>query len=140
MIIKFSHFIKIQPWSRQNLKNKIHSNEREFSLNAVNIDENKNKMEVFKMLLILEIVLTVAAWRKGWRGWALVPMVSVFVLALLIGAMAVASGSSEAELQELSIQFIFLDFICVGVLGWMTAKGRNKESHEVEKTYEQVGL
>jgi hypothetical protein len=49
------------------------------------------------MLLILEIWLTVKAWRNGWRGWALLPMGAVMGIAFLIGMAVGAAGGSVKE-------------------------------------------
>ena len=89
------------------------------------------------MLLIIEIALTAAAWSRGWRGRALIPMASVFILAFLIGAMAGASGMTQNDIQALSVSLVFLDFICIGVLGWMAAKGRETEASEADEILEQ---
>jgi hypothetical protein len=37
------------------------------------------------MLLLLEIGLTVTAWRQGWKGWALLPLIGAFAYGLLNG-------------------------------------------------------
>ena len=43
------------------------------------------------MLLILEIALAIAAWKRGWKGWALLPFgigLAVVILTALAGASA----------------------------------------------------
>jgi hypothetical protein len=37
------------------------------------------------MLLIAQILLTVQAWRKGWRAWALLPVGIDLLIGILIG-------------------------------------------------------
>ncbi len=37
------------------------------------------------MLLLIEIALTVAAWRRGWRACALVPISLAVIAGILIG-------------------------------------------------------
>jgi hypothetical protein len=37
------------------------------------------------MLLIAQILLTVQAWRKGWRAWALLPVGMDLLIGMLIG-------------------------------------------------------
>jgi len=65
------------------------------------------------MLTIVEIILTVVAWRRGWKAWALLPLGVCFILALLLGAAVTASGGSvEAAFPVLFL----LDLACVGVL------------------------
>jgi len=50
------------------------------------------------MLLILEIALTVAAWRKGWGLRALLPLAFAFGLAFIMGVVGGASGGSVSDL------------------------------------------
>jgi hypothetical protein len=50
------------------------------------------------MLLILEIALTVAAWRKGWGLRALLPLAVAFGLAFTLGVVGGASGSTASDL------------------------------------------
>ena len=46
------------------------------------------------MLFIVEIILTVVAWRKGWRQRALLPMAIGVAAGFLIGAIVGLSGGS----------------------------------------------
>ena len=43
------------------------------------------------MLLILEIGLTIWAWKRGWKGWALLPALGAFTGGFIVG---LASGDS----------------------------------------------
>lgn len=36
-------------------------------------------------MLIIEIILTVITWRRGWRWWALVPLAGAFTAGVLLG-------------------------------------------------------
>ncbi len=72
------------------------------------------------MLLILEIVLTVAAWRKGWRAWALMPLGVGMSVAFLIG---VAIGASGGTAEHVTPLFLLLDLACVGVLIRLAVRG-----------------
>lgn len=47
------------------------------------------------MLLFLEIYLTIAAWRKGWKGWAILPIAIGMAVAFVIGMEVGASGGSN---------------------------------------------
>lgn len=64
---------------------------------------------------IIELVLTVIAWRKGWGAIALLPT----AVALVVGALLVASGIPEA------IVYV-CDVVLIGVLGVMAAQGRQE--------------
>ena len=57
-------------------------------------------------MLIAEIILTIAAWRKGWKGWALVPVGLAGVIAFLVGASIGASGGS---VNDISPYFMLFD-------------------------------
>ena len=41
------------------------------------------------MLVIIEIILTIIAWIRGWKWWALVPGAVTFILGLMMGASGV---------------------------------------------------
>lgn len=71
------------------------------------------------MLLILEIWLTVAAWRKGWRGWALLPLGIGGGIAILIGAAVGASGGS---IDQATPALLLFDLACIGTLIGMVAR------------------
>ena len=64
-------------------------------------------------MLIIEIALTIAAWRKGWKAWALLPLGTVIGIAALIG---VAVGASGGSIEQATPVLIGLDLIGMGVL------------------------
>ena len=73
------------------------------------------------MLLVIEIFLTVAAWRKGWRGVALIPVACGLVVGGMLGVSAGESGlSSMAPVMMVG------DVIITGVLIAMAAKAPRK--------------
>jgi len=49
------------------------------------------------LLLIVEVLLTVAAWRRGWKGWALLPWAVCFFTAFIGGAFIGAAGGPVDE-------------------------------------------
>jgi hypothetical protein len=49
------------------------------------------------LLLIVEVLLTVAAWRKGWKGWALLPWAVCFFTVFIGGAFIGAAGGPVDE-------------------------------------------
>jgi hypothetical protein len=71
-------------------------------------------------MLIVEIILTVFAWRKGWKAWALLPVGIALAIGLLIGFSVGASGGNAESVRGIGI---FLDIVAIGVLIYMTAKG-----------------
>ena len=76
------------------------------------------------MILILEIVLTVMAWRRGWKGWALVPMAVALFVGFLWGAVAAASGGSMQDIWGASL---LVDLALIGTLIAMVAHPRTEE-------------
>jgi len=75
------------------------------------------------MLLVLEIILTIEAWRRGWKGWALLPLGGFFLLAFIVGFIMGAAGASEDSVFGMGLVF---DLACIGVLIGMIAKPRVK--------------
>jgi hypothetical protein len=71
--------------------------------------------------LLIEIALTCKAWKRGWKGWALLPMAicigGCFTLGMAIG---VSGGSTEAAL----VIGLLADIGTIVVLGVMVAAGR----------------
>ena len=55
------------------------------------------------MLMIIEILLTARAWKRGWRYWALLPMGLCFSTGLLAGMFL-----SPAEISNGSMTGLFL--------------------------------
>ena len=71
------------------------------------------------MLLILELGLTIAAWRRGWRFRALIPLAGLMGVAFLIGvAVEVAGGTFE----NVTPLVILLDLATVGMLVVLTSR------------------
>ena len=69
------------------------------------------------MLFIVEILLTIFAWRNGWKWLALLPVGIAFFIAFFIGlGIGYAGGTVIPE------GVIFIDLIAIGVLIYMTAK------------------
>ena len=74
------------------------------------------------MILLLEIGLTIVAWNRGWRGWALLPMVlgytGAFVVGLFMGAMGFID---EAAIFGVGIVF---EVLSIGTLVVMVFRPR----------------
>ena len=65
------------------------------------------------MLALIEIVLTVVAYRKGWKLKALLPLALSFAAAFLMGIVLGAGGGS---LQRAMPAFFMIDLICLAAL------------------------
>lgn len=71
------------------------------------------------MLLILQIWLTVVAWRKGWRSRALIPVGVSLTGALVIG---LAVGAGGGSFQQVAPVLVLLDLMTVAVLIGLTRR------------------
>jgi len=76
------------------------------------------------MLLVVEIILAVAAWRRGWKAWALAPFAVGLFLAFVFVAVAGASGGSLDAVMAVGL---LLDLAVVGTLAAMVAHPRTAE-------------
>jgi hypothetical protein len=77
------------------------------------------------MLLIAEIILTIFAWRKGWKWLSLIPLGTGMFTGFLIGF---AVGSSGGNLDAARGVGVLLDFVIIGVLIYMVIKGPKSTS------------
>ena len=83
--------------------------------------QNLKRKEVKKMLLILEIALTIWAWRRGWKTWSLVPLGAAIGIAFLLGFAGVA-------LDEASLMWLLPDLAAIISLIVMVSKGRQVQA------------
>ena len=87
------------------------------------------------MLLIAEILLTIAAWKKGWGARAILPMGIVLVLAFIVGFLGGAAGASEGTILGLCLT---LDLVGITALIIMTVnppqrvEGDKREKPQME--------
>jgi hypothetical protein len=90
------------------------------------------------MLLALEICLAIAAWQRGWKGWALLPPGIAFGIGFLAGLIMGASGASEGSIFAVGL---VADVICIGALIAMVIKPRKKNQYlESEQASETTGV
>jgi hypothetical protein len=74
------------------------------------------------MLLIAEIGLTVWAWMRGWKGYALLPVGIALPVGFILGLIVGAGGGGT---QSILVYGLALDVIVIAVLIFMVAKPRN---------------
>jgi hypothetical protein len=65
---------------------------------------------------LIEIWLTVAAWRKGWRWRALLPFGGAFALMFLVGVGVASGGARVGDVRPLGLMS---DLLVIGVLAAM---------------------
>ena len=83
------------------------------------------------MLMFAQIGLTVWAWRRGWKGWALVPLGLGLLAAAVIGFSTGASGGSVDDIAGV---LLFLDLACIGALIGLVARPRVSTTHKVAQS------
>ncbi len=80
-------------------------------------------------MFIIEIVLTIFAWRKGWKWYSLLPLGSVILIGLLIGFSV---GISGGNFSYIKIFGPILDIIAIIILIILNIKGP-KINNEINK-------
>jgi hypothetical protein len=85
------------------------------------------------MLLVLEIWLTVKAWRAGWRGWALVPW-AVGLVAVV--ALAGIGGDPTSAEDGSIVMSLFVDLALIATLAVMSRGRRPAAAGESHATLE----
>jgi len=80
------------------------------------------------MTLIFEVVLTVVAYKRGWKWIAILPVGICIIIALGIGFVGGLTGCS---LQTLIPYLISLDIMTILALIWMSIKKRQLPETEV---------
>ena len=73
------------------------------------------------MLIIVEIALTIWAWWRGWKAWALLPLGIALLIGFLIGFIMGA-----AVLEEGWLLLLVIDVAAIGALIFMIVKPRRK--------------
>lgn len=72
-------------------------------------------------MILLELILVIVTWRRGWRWWSLLPWACAYVLAFSIGFAMGAAGvrGQEAYLVLGGVLEIFLiiALIVMAVIG-----------------------
>jgi len=84
------------------------------------------------MLLILEILLTIFAWRKGWKWFALLPLGIGVVISFLIGIIVGASGGSVDTAKGIGLVF---DILVIIILVVMNIKKPDETKSDVTKEF-----
>ena len=67
-------------------------------------------------MLFIETILTIIAWKRGWRGWALIPPVIVFGHVFFLSLLFAKSGVSlegSGLILMLDLLFIISQFVMI---------------------------
>jgi len=82
-------------------------------------------------MLILEIILTIFAWRKGWRWLALLPMGIALLIGFIIG---LSIGANGGDVTSIGGGAIIIDVMAIIALIIMLVKGpKSNETLETPK-------
>jgi len=87
------------------------------------------------LMLIAKITLTVIAWRKGWRWWALLPGFMAFGIGFVLGAIIETSGGNSFSVLPYAI---FIDIIAIFALICMAGTNRYDRGPSVSKMLSAV--
>lgn len=68
------------------------------------------------MLIIVEIILTVWAWRKGWGWWSLIPPGVAIAVMVFIEVGIIIGGGSVESARGIGIVFDFLAIIALAAM------------------------
>lgn len=79
------------------------------------------------MLMIIEILLTISVWKKGWKGWALVPGIAAILFGAVLGA---AYGPGITSRSDLFVLGLLFDGLTIAALLVMRANPPKKDVDE----------
>lgn len=83
------------------------------------------------MLLILQIILTIIAWRNGWKWKSLLPVGILLLVSLIVGFMIGASGDNIDSVQN---HILVLDITSIFILLIMSFKSPQSILETNDKT------
>jgi len=92
------------------------------------------------MLLVIQIGLVIWAWMRGWKAWALLPIVFavVFGFVLGFGVMIANPEMTNEEFNDLTNPItIVSDIIFALILLAMVVKGRQKPAKHTDTSKDQ---
>ena len=81
------------------------------------------------MLLIAEIILTVFAWRNGWKWLALLPIGICMMIGFCVGFIIGSNGGNTSDISGVFI----LDIMAIIVLIIMVSKEKKVIPQEIKK-------
>ena len=73
-------------------------------------------------MLIIEIIMTVAAYRRGFKGWALLPLGLGLLIGVFIGVV-----NPEYALSNEILDLVWIDIMAIVALGIMIYAGKTEE-------------
>lgn len=79
-------------------------------------------------MLILEIILTIIAWRKGWKWLSLVPMAMPIIIGFFTGVGIGLSGGSVDEIPGFMIIFDIIAVIALIIMCFKSPKSKSNET------------
>lgn len=86
-------------------------------------------------MLIVEIILTIFAWRKGWKWLSLLPLGIGIFLGLSIGFGVGARGGDENSVSGIGF---LIDILVTGILIYMVSKGPKIKAIGPKDTFDDI--
>ena len=87
------------------------------------------------MLLVIQISLMIAVWRKGWKAWALVPLGAGFLISVLLSGVVASLGGNPTSLWPFSL---LLDLVAIAVLSAMSRRVPQRATLNTAQPVESV--
>jgi hypothetical protein len=78
--------------------------------------------------------LTIIAWNRGWRGWALLPMAAYYPLLFVIGRLLGAGGLYIDENTAITIAMLFYVGLCLILVAMILIPRGNRRNDELVTT------
>jgi hypothetical protein len=83
------------------------------------------------MLIIIQIVLTIFAWKKGWKWYSLIPVAVAFGVGFFIGIGVGSAGGSVSDLSGVVVLDI-LAIVALAIMCFVAPKSKQiEETNEV---------
>ena len=76
------------------------------------------------MIVLIDIILAIVVWNKGWKWWVLAPFAALFVVSIISGIIVEASGGSagsEFFLTYVDCLYAIIGFVFLGM--WYRGRG-----------------
>lgn len=83
-------------------------------------------------MLIIEIVLTIIAWTRGWKWKALIPVIAAFGIGLIYGLSGAANNGVSPGLIVVDV----LAIVALAIMCFVKPKSKTSEPTEPTKNSE----
>ena len=74
------------------------------------------------MLMIIELILTIKAYKKGWKARAFLPAGCALLMGVGAGLFAGANGLSADQINRLTLCMLPVELLLTCLMGWMASR------------------